>query len=306
MKLKIGVIGIGEIAKKAYLPITTRISGIELFISTRNIETQKTIKEEYPNVTICSSIEELLEHNIDGVMIHSSTESHYTISKKLLDLSIPVFIDKPVSNDINQVKELFRIAQKNNVLLRTGFNRRYSPLIRETSTYGIPDIIVYQKNRTLTIRDDVSFIFDDFIHIVDTVRFLMDQEIIGVHTTQTRDEGTLKALQVFLQGTRTSATLIMHRDSGKNEEKAEVFFSKKKIIIKELGLLNTFEGNQNIQSTPNNWEPVLTTRGFESMINKFINDIAKSKDFLKVDLDSLKTHDLCNTILETIQNQLKI
>ena len=52
---------------------------------------------------------------IDGVIVASTTKSHYKIGKKILDLNIPVLIEKPVSQTpeinllLNQAKEKYSI-----------------------------------------------------------------------------------------------------------------------------------------------------------------------------------------------------
>ena len=44
------------------------------------------------------------DEKIDGVVISSTTATHYDFAKKILALNIPVFIEKPVSTKINEVK----------------------------------------------------------------------------------------------------------------------------------------------------------------------------------------------------------
>ena len=45
--MKIGIIGLGGIAQKAYLPVLTQMKDVELILSTRNQETLKSIQEKY-------------------------------------------------------------------------------------------------------------------------------------------------------------------------------------------------------------------------------------------------------------------
>ena len=128
--MKIGVIGVGNIAKKAYLPITSRIINVDLVIYTRNKQTRIEIKDEYKHINLVESINDLLDEDLGAVMIHSTTESHYELCKLFLQRNIPVFVDKPVSLHIDEVEELFALAKKKNILFRVGFNSRDSPLVK--------------------------------------------------------------------------------------------------------------------------------------------------------------------------------
>lgn len=301
MKTRIGIVGIGDIAKKAYLPVITRIQNTELFVFTRNKDTLKDIKKTYPHLNICSSMADLISKGIDGVMIHSATSSHYSIAKSFLEKGIPVFIDKPISNNLEEVEELLNLAKNKNILLRTGFNRRYVPLLVDSKKNGTPDIIIYQKNRTSTISDDQSFIFDDFIHVVDTTRFLMSDKIVNMKVKHKRNDTSLVSLHVFLENESTSSTLIMHRDSGKTEEKIELFWPNKKVVINELSNSHVYTNNNDITTPSSNWEETLHKRGFTSMINKFIQDIRTTNSFIEEDTDSLDTHKICQKIYDLIQ-----
>lgn len=301
MTLKIGVIGIGDIAKKAYLPITSRNPDIDLYVFTRNINTRETMKQEYPSISIVNSLEDLFKMNLNGVMIHSSTNSHYEICKSFIKHQIPVFVDKPISNNIKEVKELFDLAKENNVILRTGFNRRYAPSIKNAHDKETPTLLVYQKNREHTLSDDTSFLYDDFIHVIDTSRYLLKEDIIKIHVKESRVKSKLTSLHVFLETPTNSATLIMNRDSGKTREKVELIYPGETVIIEELSTYKNMKNNTTFLYSTDSWATTLQKRGFESMINKFFDDLKISKSFDNNDLDSLKTHELCESILQTIQ-----
>ncbi|WP_243145997.1 hypothetical protein [Clostridium chromiireducens] len=45
--MKIGIIGLGDIAKKAYLPVLSEKEGIELVLCTRNTDTLNRLSKKY-------------------------------------------------------------------------------------------------------------------------------------------------------------------------------------------------------------------------------------------------------------------
>ena len=57
------------------------------------------------------------KNDLDWVFIATPNSTHYQIVKKCLELKINVFCEKPLSTNLNEAKQLFRIAKKNKVKL---------------------------------------------------------------------------------------------------------------------------------------------------------------------------------------------
>ena len=170
-KLRIALIGLGDIAQKAYLPIIANHNNIQPILCTRNptvltkIQTQYRIDEAY------SDVQKLIASQPDAVMIHTSTQSHFSIAKACLQAGIATFIDKPLSYNIDECENLVALAQTNNLPLYIGFNRRFAPLIEPLAAQKAIHIR-WQKNRVALPATPIEFIYDDFIHLVDGLRFL--------------------------------------------------------------------------------------------------------------------------------------
>lgn len=64
---------------------------------------------------------------VDGVIIASSTESHYHLAKTLLRFGVPVLVEKPVATSAAQVQELVDLGG----IAFAGHTRLYSPTWRE-------------------------------------------------------------------------------------------------------------------------------------------------------------------------------
>ncbi|MGV8983061.1 hypothetical protein [Clostridium sp.] len=45
--MKVGIIGLGDIAQKGYLPVLTEKENIELILCTRNVDTLKKLSKKY-------------------------------------------------------------------------------------------------------------------------------------------------------------------------------------------------------------------------------------------------------------------
>lgn len=91
-KMRIAIIGLGDIAQKAYLPIVTNHAKVEPILCTRNTKTLKRLAIQYRINETYSDVDELIRNNVDAAMIHSSTDSHFLLVSKLLNAEIPVFV----------------------------------------------------------------------------------------------------------------------------------------------------------------------------------------------------------------------
>ena len=124
--MRIGSICIGDICKKAYLPVLTTRPDIELVLCTRNQATIDEMKAKYRINEGYTSVEELIASGIDAAMVHSSTETHFSFCKKLLENKIPVYVDKPIGYNYKDTEELYKLAQMNSTKIMVGFHTKMS------------------------------------------------------------------------------------------------------------------------------------------------------------------------------------
>ncbi len=300
--MKIGIIGIGDIAKKAYLPILGSKEGVELVLCTRNAQTLETMKLKYKHVTCVTTLEELLSHHIDGAFVHAATSAHYDIVKTLLDHGIPVHVDKPVCDNLKEVENLFQLAQQVNTPIFVGFNRRYSKWVADLTAEAPAHLVIHQKNRSTLPGPVREFIFDDFIHVVDTLRHLLREPITDLSVNGLIKEGLLYSVNIQLTTKSAVGIGIMNRYSGKNEERIEYMCPDKKIIIDDLNDCTIYQNQSQVKPSPSGWDwvPLLTRRGFESMIADFLTAVKANSGYDTRAQGSLITHQLCEQIVAAL------
>ncbi|EKY25426.1 Gfo/Idh/MocA family protein [Clostridium celatum] len=298
--MRIGIIGIGDICKKAYLPVITLRNDIEIILCTRNTETLNEVKKTYRLSSAVESIQDLINSKIDVAFVHSSTESHFEICKTLIENKIHVYVDKPLCYTYAEVLELYNLSKNNNVKLMIGFNRRFCPKVRELHALGHADIIIMEKNRVNLPGDIRTFIFDDFIHVIDTVRFLMMDDYTNFTVDFKTDKNLLNNVVLKLSNSTTTSLAIMNRDNGVTEETIEYMASGKKALVTSLVETTSYCNNNKSITSFGDWDNTLYKRGFVSIINEFL-DAIKNNSKLPIDLeDSLKTHKLCEDIVNYI------
>lgn len=298
--MKVGIIGIGDICKKAYLPLIILMDDLEIVLCTRNTTTLQETKSKYKINKAVSSVDDLINEGIECAFIHSSTDSHYDLCKKLLSSGIHVYVDKPISYNLEEALELKDLSIKNNLILKVGFNRRFAPMISSLKNLGEANIVLIQKNRVNLPGQPRIFVYDDFIHVVDTLRFLMNGDYDNFTVDARIEDNLLQSITLKLSNSKTTAIGIMNRINGITEEIVEYMAPGKKAIVRNLTHTTLLENNSTSIKEFGDWENTLHKRGFNSIISSFIDDV-KTKN-LNYDMleDSIITHKLCEKILKEI------
>lgn len=298
--MKVGIIGLGSICEKAYLPIITAKENIELIFCTRNIERLEGLSRKYRVKSYVSTLEELIDLGIDAAFVHTSTESHVEIVEKLINSGIHVYVDKPLSYSYVEALKVAELSKQAGKILMVGFNRRFAPMYRALKENGKPDIIIMEKNRVAHPGETRTFIFDDFIHVVDTLRFLIGGEVRDIQVKGLKKQGLLNNVVIGLSNDNTSAVGIMNRDNGATEEVVEYMSSGNKLVVKDL--VNTTHLKEDRESLIKfkDWDPILYRRGFYDVVEAFLKAVeSKTQCYPSIE-DSLITHKLCEEIVNKL------
>lgn len=87
-------------------------------------------KIQYPDVNITSSFETMLE-NVDKVCISVPAHLHYKFALQALNAGKHVYVEKPITLDLNEAIELEKIAKEKNLILMVGHLLHYHNIVIE-------------------------------------------------------------------------------------------------------------------------------------------------------------------------------
>lgn len=307
-KLRIALIGLGDIAKKAYLPIVANHIDIHPILCTRDLNTLNALTKQYRIDEFYTDITDLISNKPDAVMIHTSTESHFAIAKQCLLAGIATFVDKPLSLSFEECETLVNLAKANNLPFYVGFNRRFAPLIKPLVEKNVVHIR-WQKNRMGLAATPRELVYNDFIHVVDGLRFLAKlspneiPETLLVNTF--KQDGLLANVHIQFKSLKTFVEGSMNRISGVTEEQLDVFVPDEKFEIKSLVQGAHYKLGNCTQFGFNDWQSHLYTRGFEDMIQDWLIDVQKGVANSSRLEDILATHLMCEKIVEKIEQDFK-
>lgn len=299
-KIRIAFIGLGDIAQKAYLPIVTNHAKVQPILCTRNTNTLNRLAIQYRIDETYSDVDELIRNKVDAVMVHSSTDSHFILVSKFLNAGIPVFVDKPLCYDLSESEELLNLSAQKQVLLYLGFNRRFAPLIQTLTHHLSPIQINWQKNRVGLPDEPRVFVFDDFIHVLDSLRFLGTGIVENIQVFSKLQNNKLESLQVQWEQNGTLLNGSMNRISGITEERVEYYTSDNKWQIEEL--VSGFHYKNEIMQPIgfNNWENTLHKRGFMNLFEDWLSALHATNFDANRNHDIWETHHLCEMIVNKI------
>ena len=268
--LKIGIIGLGDIAQKAYLPVIGK-KMVEAHLYSRNKDTLQNLGEQYRINNRHHSLESLINSGITGAFVHAPTGAHEDLVAQLLSHNIHVYVDKPITYDYSSSEKLLALAEKKKLFLTVGFNRRYAPAYQKLKELPNPNMIIMQKNRRSLPGDVRTFIFDDFIHVIDTILYLFQHPIEKLVVTGKKRETRLYHVVVqFTAANGAIALGIMNRDGGTIEEKVEVFSSGEKRVVHNFSDVVIHENKNETRLGSGDWETTLHKRGFEQIVETFL------------------------------------
>ena len=186
-----------------------------------------------------------------------------------------------------------------------GFNRRYAPAYRGLKELKNVNMVVMQKNRKALPAEVRTFIFDDFIHVIDTLLYLFPQARHSLTVSGRKRNGLLYQVAVqFASPDGLIAIGIMNRDSGTVEERIEVFTPDGKWQVNNVTDTVLYRDKSEKKMGANDWESTLYKRGFDQIVDEFLSCLKDDGLPLQHQIpDPLITHKVCEEIVERLYKQ---
>jgi virulence factor len=287
------MIGLGDIAEKAYLPVLAAQPALDLHLCTRNRARLDRLGDAYRIAERSEHVDEVIKAGVAAAFVHAATDAHPEIVEPLLSAGIHVYVDKPIAYTLAESEHLVRLAKAENRSLMVGFNRRHAP--GYAGLAALPrHLILMEKNRANYPDAPRRAIFDDFIHVVDTLRFLAPGLVTGTAIRTRVKDGLIEHIVLELSGDGFTAIGVMNRASGANEETCEVMGDGIKRRVVNLGDVIDYRDGETLARRPD-WVPVGRQRGIEQVCLEFLSAVREGRT-ISAD-DALITHAICEDIV---------
>ncbi|TYW39525.1 Gfo/Idh/MocA family protein [Vibrio cholerae] len=308
--MKIAMIGLGDIAQKAYLPVLAQWPDIELVLCTRNPKVLGTLATRYQVSATCTDYRDVLQYGVDAVMIHAATDVHSTLAAFFLRLGVPTFVDKPLAASAQECEYLYELAEKHRQPLYVGFNRRHIPLYNQhlpelaQQECGALRSLRWEKHRHALPGDIRTFVFDDFIHPLDSVNLSRQCNLDDLHLTYHMSEGLLARLDVQWQTGDTLLHASMNRQFGITTEHVTASYDNVAYLFDSFTQGKMWRDNQESRVALKDWTPMLASKGFDAMVQDWLQVAAAGKLPTHIIERNLASHQLAEAICQQITQQV--
>ncbi|CAI0770862.1 Gfo/Idh/MocA family protein [Serratia quinivorans] len=276
-KLRVGVVGLGGIAQKAYLPILSQAADWTLVGGfSPNQQKAQPLCDSYRMA--CFSGLDTLAQQCDAVFVHSSTASHFQVISELLRYGVHVYVDKPLAETVEQGEQLIALAEKQGKTLMVGFNRRFAPLYRQLKQQmQQPASIRMDKHRADSVGPNgLRFtLLDDYLHVVDTALWLGgDAGKLLSGSLRATEAGELMYAEHHFACGETLVTTSMHRRAGSQRESVQAVTDGAVYQLSDMRQWLREDSQGVLEQPAPGWQTTLAQRGFDGAVRHFITSVS--------------------------------
>lgn len=297
---KMAVIGLGDIAEKAYLPVIGTHPEVEITgIMSRTEATAHRIGELYRIGPGCTDLSGIFRTEPEAVFVHTPTETHYGIVMECLRQGLHVYVDKPLSYDIRESAAMAEQAVKSGRLLAVGFNRRFAPLYVRAKAWleeaGGFELCSADKHRTRLQRHNAKHtLYDDLIHMIDLLVWLAGSDCdIGDFRQAVDGDGRLRFAAGSLRLAEGAASFSMARGAGADLERLELHGGGRSAQVVNLDRAVLSEKGQGSREEGfGSWDSVSYRRGFTGVVEHFLESLDRPEACSLRAEEVLQTHRL--------------
>jgi virulence factor len=303
-RLTLAVLGLGDIARKAHLPVLAARSDVEIVaLVSRSGRGAAELATQYRFPIQATTLDQVLASRPDGALVLTSSESHPDLACRLLEAGIAVYLEKPMALDVAGARAIAASAQRTGQLLVVGFNRRYAPFYQRmkelfpAQAAGQCQLLKTRQAGTEK-QSPTTAVWDDAIHLIDLSRWLMGDPQQVHATIRYGSEGEFAGLIALLDYPGGRSATLAHLRAGGVQERVEVYGDGLSARVEDLDVLQTQRGGVRETRAHDPWSSTLSRRGFTSALDHFLTCLRTGQPPMQSVEDALKSHELAQRILD--------
>jgi predicted dehydrogenase/threonine dehydrogenase-like Zn-dependent dehydrogenase len=262
-KVRIAVVGAGGFARGMHLPNLRRLPDLYSThaIMSRTAHNAHSVQREFKAVYATADYHKIIEDDhVDAVLITSRHDSHAEMTLAALKAGKHVLVEKPLALNENELSaiERFLMSGSKHPLLLTGFNRRFSPLVRRLA----PFTLRRQNPLVISYRMNVGYLpashwvhgpagggrnIGEACHIYDLFTFLTGGRVVGVQATSISPveqtygpQDNFSATVSFADGSIATLTYVAMGSTKLPKERMEVFWDGKSAVLDDYVSLRCY------------------------------------------------------------------
>ena len=182
-KPKIGVVGAGHLGRH-HIKHLSNHKGVDFVgVFDINEDSLKNLCDEF-SVKPLQSLEELIS-SCEAVNIVTPTNTHFDIARKFLNQKKDVFIEKPITNTVEEALALINLAKINKCIVQVGHIERFNPTINKLKELvDNPHYIEIERLAPFQARGtEVPVVLDLMVHDIDLILEMVNSPLESVQAS---------------------------------------------------------------------------------------------------------------------------
>ncbi len=176
-KIRLGVVGVGHLGS-LHSKMLGEIQSVE-FIGVHDLDEKKcrAIAKEFA-VRPYSEYGALLD-DVEAVSIATPTSTHFEIGQRALEKGVHAFIEKPLTETVEEAETLIEIAKRKKVKIQVGHIERFNPALLALEKYRLDPMFI-ETHRLAQFNprgSDVPVVLDLMIHDIDIILHLVRADL---------------------------------------------------------------------------------------------------------------------------------
>lgn len=303
--LRVGVIGLGNIARWVHLPNVKKHSRLALQgVCTPKGYTAKHLGSRFQSEYCCTDFKEIIKDpNIDLVMICTRHDLHASLAIEALTAGKHVFVEKPMAMTQADSMRIVELVRESGLGFMVNLNRRFSPLYQaakeKTSDKGPKLISIRMNSPDMTVSSWVNdpvegggAVLGEGCHFFDLMAWFADSEPVSIFA---HDLGLPQNVQTSRNNIACTVSFengsvgnlvyetVGHRGLG--SERVEISASGTTVVVEDMRRMLTWDG---IASWPKNKKSMRAEKGYYQILNTFVDGLFKNRNFEKDAIDGAR------------------
>ncbi len=182
-KVKIGILGVGHLGRLHAMQLKQVAEAECVGIYDVNTNRLTEIGQEF-NIPVFEDFSQLLAA-VDALSIVTPTTFHFEYAKQALQAGRHIFIEKPMTETLEQADELIALNREKNLKIQIGHIERFNPAIMALEPLKINPLFV-EAHRMANFNPrgtDVAVVMDLMIHDIDLILSFVKSPVKEVHAS---------------------------------------------------------------------------------------------------------------------------
>jgi predicted dehydrogenase len=259
--IRTGIVGAGSFARAVHLPNLKQLEksfNISAVACRTGVSATNTAQQFGAGYATTAAAELFDNPDIDLVLISSRHNLHAKLAAEAAAHGKSVLLEKPAAMNRDELQQLINAFRNSQTMLVVGFNRRFSPLIREVKTNlerrSGPVVITYRMNAGHIPNDSWVHgpegggrIIGEACHVFDLFNYLIGkfpEEVTALPlqpgASHIAPTDNFTAVLRYAGGSLCTLTYTSLGSSELPKESMEVFFDGKSIVLDDFRKLGKY------------------------------------------------------------------